>query len=94
MKKFFTVIMEPNRKERALKEAFLQICPGGTMFELAHTSANQGNGVGGNVVMIQGVMERSCPSECEKNYARYTYFGKKKEIDVCPLLGKTKTTSE
>ena len=92
MTKFYKLMLEANREEEAdiPPEPFSQICPGGGIFQLSHSSAPLGKRAGGKVVLIQGLTDRGCPSECEKKMARSTYFCKKTAIDVCPLPLATK----
>jgi hypothetical protein len=82
--KIFTVTLKAHGEADVPRVPFSQDCPGGGIFELIHTSA-QLKGAGGKVVTIRGLMETACPTECEKKFARSTYFRKKNAIDICPL---------
>jgi hypothetical protein len=82
--KFYSLFLKSDRETDVLpKEIFSQKCPGGRTFQLI--SAHLGKGSGAKVVIIQGLTDRGCPNECEKKWARHTYFCKRAATDVCPL---------
>jgi hypothetical protein len=93
--KFFKVMLRSTRDEETdfSKKPFSQKCPGGVIFQLVHTSAGHEKKACGEAVMIHGLTEKDCLSECEKKLARYTYFSQNAGIAVCPLQEK-ETLSE